>query len=60
MDSASAGGKNLEENAAASSSSSLDIWKNRIIIPTLVAGFNSIFFISVITGINFDPYDVIF
>lgn len=40
MDSASAGDKNLEENAAASS---LDIWKNRIIIPTLVAGFNSVF-----------------
>lgn len=40
MDSASARDKNLEENAAASS---LDIWKNRIIIPTLVAGFNSVF-----------------
>lgn len=38
MASAPAGDRNLEENAAASSSSSLDIWRNRIIIPTVVAG----------------------
>ncbi|KAI5679944.1 hypothetical protein M9H77_01171 [Catharanthus roseus] len=36
--SSSPGDKNLEQNLATSSPSSLDVWKDRIIIPTILAG----------------------